>query len=70
MEPPLTAEKFADFDQFHVGGLAATVELAKRSEITHDMRVLDVALALAVLLASLRKPLAVISLESISARPM
>jgi sarcosine/dimethylglycine N-methyltransferase len=41
MEPPLTAEKFADFDQFHVGGLAATVELAKRSEITHDMRVLD-----------------------------
>ena len=41
MEPPLTAEKFADFDQFHVGGLAATVELAKHTAITRDMRVLD-----------------------------
>ncbi|HET9000685.1 MAG TPA: class I SAM-dependent methyltransferase [bacterium] len=41
MEPPLTAEKFAGFDQFHVGGLAATAELAKRSEITRHMRVLD-----------------------------
>jgi sarcosine/dimethylglycine N-methyltransferase len=41
MEPPLTAEKLAGFDQFHVGGLAATVELGKRAEITHDMRVLD-----------------------------
>ncbi len=41
MEPPLTAEKFAGFDQFHVGGLAATVELAKRTAITRDMRVLD-----------------------------
>ena len=26
MEPPLTAEKFPGFDQFHVGGLPATVE--------------------------------------------
>jgi sarcosine/dimethylglycine N-methyltransferase len=41
MEPPPTAEKFAGFDQFHVGGLAATVELAKRSGITRHMRVLD-----------------------------
>ncbi len=41
MEPPLTAEKFAAFDQFHVGGLAATAELAKRTAITRDMRVLD-----------------------------
>lgn len=41
IEPPLTAEKFAGFDQFHVGGLAATVELGRRAEITHDMRVLD-----------------------------
>lgn len=41
IEPPLTAEKFAGFDQFHVGGLAATVELAKRTAITRDMRVLD-----------------------------
>jgi sarcosine/dimethylglycine N-methyltransferase len=41
IEPPLTAEKFAAFDQFHVGGLAATVELGKRAEITRDMRVLD-----------------------------
>jgi hypothetical protein len=36
IEPPLTAEKFAAFDQFHVGGLAATVELGKRAEITRD----------------------------------
>lgn len=41
IEPPLTAEKLASFDQFHVGGLVATVELAKRAEITPDMRVLD-----------------------------
>jgi SAM-dependent methyltransferase len=41
MEPPPTAEKFAGFDQFHEGGLAATVELAKRSGITRHMRVLD-----------------------------
>jgi hypothetical protein len=34
MKPPVTAEKFADFDQFHVGGLAATVELAKRTAIS------------------------------------
>jgi SAM-dependent methyltransferase len=41
MEPPRTAEKFAGFDQFHVGGLAATAELAKRAGITREMRVLD-----------------------------
>ncbi|HXB23373.1 MAG TPA: class I SAM-dependent methyltransferase [Gemmatimonadaceae bacterium] len=41
MEPPLTAEKLAAFDQFHVGGLAATAELAKRARITRGMHVLD-----------------------------
>lgn len=41
IELPLTAEKFAAFDQFHAGGLAATVELGKRAEITRDMRALD-----------------------------
>ena len=41
LEPPLTAEKLAGFDQFHTGGLAATVELAKRAGITRDMHVLD-----------------------------
>jgi sarcosine/dimethylglycine N-methyltransferase len=41
MEPPLTAEKLAGFDQFHVGGLAATAELAKRAHITRDVHVLD-----------------------------
>jgi SAM-dependent methyltransferase len=41
MEPPLTADKLAAFDQFHVGGLAATAELAKRARITRDMHVLD-----------------------------
>jgi len=41
IEPPLTAEKLAGFDQFHVGGLAATAELAKRAHITRDMHVLD-----------------------------
>jgi sarcosine/dimethylglycine N-methyltransferase len=39
--PPLTAEKLGAFDQFHVGGLAATAELAKRARITRDMHVLD-----------------------------
>lgn len=41
LEPPLTAEKLAGFDQFHVGGLAATAELAKRARITGDMHLLD-----------------------------
>jgi SAM-dependent methyltransferase len=41
IEPPLTAEKLAAFDQFHVGGLAATAELARRARITRDMQVLD-----------------------------
>ena len=41
LEPPLTPEKLAGFDQFHVGGLAATAELAKRAHITGDMHVLD-----------------------------
>lgn len=41
MEPPLTAAKLASFDQFHVGGLAATTELAQRTGITRNMHVLD-----------------------------
>jgi sarcosine/dimethylglycine N-methyltransferase len=41
IEPPLTAEKLAGFDQFHVGAMAATAELAKRAHITRAMHVLD-----------------------------
>lgn len=37
----MTAAELGNFDQFHAGGLAATVELAKRAGITRDMRVLD-----------------------------
>jgi hypothetical protein len=33
-------EKFAGFDQFRVGRLAATLKLAKRTTITREMRVL------------------------------
>ena len=38
---PLTAARLARFDQFHVGGLAATAELANRVNIQAGMRVLD-----------------------------
>jgi len=41
IEPPLTAEKLASFDQFHVGAIAATIELAKRAGLTRDMQILD-----------------------------
>ncbi len=41
MPRPLTAQSFAGFDQFHIGGLAATAELAKRAGIGHGSRVLD-----------------------------
>ena len=38
---PLTAARLAAMDQFHVGGLHATAELAKRAKITSQTRVLD-----------------------------
>lgn len=38
---PLSAARLAGLDQFHVGGLAATVELAARTGITAETRVLD-----------------------------
>ena len=38
---PLTAGRLAAIDQFHVGGLTATAELAKRVRIMPDTRVLD-----------------------------
>ena len=38
---PMTAEKLAVLDQFHVGGLTATAELAKRVHISPSSRVLD-----------------------------
>ena len=41
MGGPVTAERLATFDQFHVGGLTATAELAKRVGLTANLRVLD-----------------------------
>jgi sarcosine/dimethylglycine N-methyltransferase len=41
IEGPLSAESTGNFDQFHVGGLAATAELARRVGVTAGMRVLD-----------------------------
>jgi ubiquinone/menaquinone biosynthesis C-methylase UbiE len=41
IEPPLTAQKLATFDQFHFGGLAMTAELARRSNLKRDDHVLD-----------------------------
>jgi sarcosine/dimethylglycine N-methyltransferase len=41
IEGPLSAERTGNFDQFHVGGLAATAELARRVGVTAGMRVLD-----------------------------
>lgn len=38
---PLTAQALAGFDQFHIGGLAATAALAARLGITADLAVLD-----------------------------
>lgn len=39
--PPLTAQSLALLDQFHIGGLAATIELAKRAGIRSGSEVLD-----------------------------
>ena len=41
MEGPITAERLASFDQFHVGGLGATAEMARRIGVTGELRVLD-----------------------------
>ena len=41
MKHPITAEQLASFDQFHVGGLGATVELARRTGVSSNLRVLD-----------------------------
>ena len=41
IEAPITAGKLAALDQFHIGGLTATIELARRATITPRMRVLD-----------------------------
>ena len=38
---PLTAARLAPLDQFHVGGLVATAELAKRVRVTPSTRILD-----------------------------
>ena len=40
-QQPLTAERLAGLDQFHVGGLTATAELASRANIQAGMKVLD-----------------------------
>jgi SAM-dependent methyltransferase len=39
---PLTAGNFATVDEFHVGGLQATEELATRMELHRGMRLLDI----------------------------
>jgi ubiquinone/menaquinone biosynthesis C-methylase UbiE len=41
IEPPLTAQKLAAFDQFHFGGLAMTAELARRAKLKTGDVVLD-----------------------------
>ncbi len=41
MDGPVTAERLAGFDQFHAGGLAATAELARRTGVKQEWRVLD-----------------------------
>ena len=41
MDGPLTPERLASFDQFHIGGLAATAELARRVAPAAGMTVLD-----------------------------
>jgi SAM-dependent methyltransferase len=40
-DAPVTAQRMGGFDQFHIGGLASTVELAKRTGIPGDAHVLD-----------------------------
>ncbi len=41
MEGSITAKRLAGFDQFHVGGLATTAELAERAGLQASSRVLD-----------------------------
>ena len=41
MEPPINARRLAPLDQFHMGGLAATVAFAKSVGIDADAKVLD-----------------------------
>ena len=41
MEPPIDARRLAPLDQFHMGGLAATVAFAERVGIDADAKVLD-----------------------------
>lgn len=41
MEGPITAQKTANFDQFHLGGLASSAELASRLSINSATHVLD-----------------------------
>ena len=38
---PLTADRLAGLDQFHFGGLAATIEVARRAKVAEGARVLD-----------------------------
>lgn len=41
MEPPINARRLAPLDQFHMGGLAATIAFAERVGIAADAAVLD-----------------------------
>ena len=41
MEPPIDARRLAPLDQFHMGGLAATIAFAGRVGITPGTAVLD-----------------------------
>jgi 2-polyprenyl-3-methyl-5-hydroxy-6-metoxy-1,4-benzoquinol methylase len=40
-DAPVTGQRMGGFDQFHIGGLASTVELAKRLGIRREAHVLD-----------------------------
>ena len=41
MDGPITAERIGNFDQFHIGGLASSIELAKRVGVVPETYVLD-----------------------------
>jgi SAM-dependent methyltransferase len=41
IEGPITAQQVGNFDQFHIGGLTSSIELAKRVGISSDAHVLD-----------------------------
>ena len=41
MKPPIDASRLAPLDQFHMGGLAATVAFANSVGIDADAKVLD-----------------------------